>query len=284
MSAKEYILNQIKYRFGYEFVPCTKPVDCTNKTIGPLKAYIFNHRKPVLVKIKPKDGINSRGIDFSIKSNVLTRALSAAFNGKKTNSQISQTIESGIIKYYSHCHYKSAADLLRLSDNPVFSKLPAHGFVMPWENKDPEGAYIHRLNLLERESNVYKKSLNLDLNDSFREIQHKRIPTEIIRYSKLYRSIKENGYIRDDYRDGDITAAIMVGENINYYILSGIHRMHMLSSLGYKEIPVRIVDVIYRRGAYLWPQVLKETYTHDDAVNVFDNMNKSTQNSRKVVL
>lgn len=275
MKIKKNILHLIKHRYGYDIVPCIKPADYRTQKIEPLKAFIYNHKKPILVNVKPCECTNFMGVNFSIKDNIISQLLKKTFINDMSGTSIEKTLERGLQSYNSYFrHYKTASDILQLSENSNFSNLPVLGFVLPWENKNPEEALAKRLTILEKESNNVNENLNIEPDDSYRDILDKRIPANIIRYKRLYKSISKNGYVRSNFPDGDINVAIMVGENkASYHILSGNHRIAMLSALGYETITVRIVDVIYREEAYYWPQVLREKYKYDEAVNYFDKMN-----------
>lgn len=57
-----------------------------------------------------------------------------------------------------------------------------------------------------------------------------------------------------------------------YILAPGQHRSAALSALKYKKIPVRLKQIVRYEDAQVWPNVLNNTYTEDQAKYIFNQI------------
>ena len=103
-------------------------------------------------------------------------------------------------------------------------------------------------------------------------ISKEKIEEKVLKIYKITKSIKKKGFVPDKFPDrktGNITGYFLQNNNSrSFYVVSGNHRVAILSALGFKKIPV-----IFERDEFLKPRdksamgrpSLLETYNSSNA-------------------
>jgi len=98
---------------------------------------------------------------------------------------------------------------------------------------------------------------------------------ELKRIAELIASVQRNGYQRSLAPDGDIIAyALQREDEFRYVVVSGLHRIAVLSALGYDQITLRLRRnmVINREDVGSWPLVTEGAYSTSSALAYFDHL------------
>src|SRR5699024_3176572 len=205
------------------------------------------------------------------------------FSFEKTGSNpfintLTDYIENGSISYsgsrledfYNTFAPKNVADLFDLEGklHANLVKLSAAYFVPPWENADMESKRKFREKYVKYENRQRGKALSLEhgrgcfgpVSEEFGQLKIKTLVA-------LTKSIANKGYLRGNGPGEDIEATVLVkNRDFKYLINDGNHRIAVLSALGYKTAPLRVLAqsipaFIYRDEVYYWPNVKNDLYT-----------------------
>jgi len=165
---------------------------------------------------------------------------------------------------------------LKECEKSDLSKLPAWNKLFPWEI----GSVIkkHRAYPGFVEENRKKRGgLVVGLNshnlaEFLSSDQYFR--SQARQFFTLATSIKENGLMRSNAADGDITATVLFSGDRYCWCIDGDgnHRAKIAASMNYISAPVRIVRTVNRDYVSVWPQVISGLFTEDNALAVFDKM------------
>jgi hypothetical protein len=135
-----------------------------------------------------------------------------------------------------------------------------------------------------RRGRSLKKKLVEGLFSSFVEVprQHRQnlfgpkseeaVGLEALRLAMVTDSILEKGYALELRRGNEIEVSLLILGRTDYrwVALSGVHRVAILTALGWDAIPVKITNIVDRSSAGTWPKVISGEYTLDGAESVFD--------------
>ena len=165
-------------------------------------------RRPIAIANNPIKLAAVNYIERSLKSNNFVDSTSS--------------IEKILTDYYDSLSYKTLNDLF----GTEIKKLDAyqyHNIFLPWYHTSPvlkfkDFAFIKNIS----KDDISKKSLKI---------------------LKLIQSIKKEGYVPEEYKDrkkGHITGYHLEDANANkkFYVVSGNHRISILSALDYKQVSV----------------------------------------------
>lgn len=200
----------------------------------------------------------------------------AARLSRSKEGQISEEKMAEVLKLYYHSVIpKNAAELMGLSADSLLSEHPAWSIVMPWDTETIDE--WKPLVAAAEKFNNYQNGLNLSIEEGWTWIgptsENKRA-IEVRRLSSLLASVLDKGYLRNDKRDGDISAVLLVNEE-NEWVWQSInaqHRAAVVAAIGLEAVPIRVSRVIRREEAAFWPNVMSGLYTKDEAVQVFDTI------------
>ena len=143
-------------------------------------------------------------------------------------------------------------------------------FVLPWDVGTPLEFYNSW-----RKNTLYEnKEHGIDSDDFLGALNcsKEKIELEINRLHKLILSIQEKGFISTP--DNYFGAIIMVDSFNNYvwYVRGGQHRSSILAAMGWKHLPVKVSQIVYRDEVAFWPAVTAGYYSQDAALKVFDRI------------
>lgn len=201
----------------------------------------------------------------------------AAQKGILNTSSLKENIFNSLNDFYKKFQPKSIADWFQLNtDSDQLLKNEAWASVLPWRARTLKN-YKEVI-----EAGTYKDNLSNKLDMNIYEsgwaycgpVDKKKCDIETTRIFNLINSIRNNGYLRHNDKDGDIIATVLVNEKGEWVwlITNGYHRAAVIAALGNKTVPIRINLVIRRDEADFWPQVITGTYTKEEALKIFDNI------------
>lgn len=180
--------------------------------------------------------------------------------------------------YYRHCRPSTAAEVLGISpsDAPGFSQISPLSYLMPWYGGQPLEILARReIRMVEEAAEFGFDLANSDGLTHFGPVSPEKGALEIRRLGKLYRSMKEQGFIRSDAERGDVSGALLTDSTGAWcvYVGYGQHRIAVAAALGLKFIPIRIGSpAVKREEVMYWHQVLEKRITPDGALAVFDRV------------
>lgn len=184
-----------------------------------------------------------------------------------------ESIYTALSIFYKLILPKNAAELVLVSAESRLNNFPVWAIVMPWDNTDIEEWKKNVENSVIFENLVAKSMINIQKGWAWVGPVHKdKLRIEAQRLFRVLQSIQMHGYNRNDGPDGDIVANILVNER-NEWVwqsITGQHRVSVLSGLGYKTIPIRVMKIIRQEDVDFWPNVLNGLYTRTEALYVFN--------------
>lgn len=151
--------------------------------------------------------------------------------------------------------------------------------VFPWENCGMAARKEFREVQVKRETN--RRGNKLSFQDGYGFVgptNKERGELEVSTLVELTKSIQKNNYNRGNGHNEDIKASVLInGNDYQYFIKDGNHRITVLSALGHETAPVRVLPTsipafIYRGEAKFWPNVRNGIYTESQALKIFDTI------------
>ena len=259
--------------FGYSIKRVdSKPLlDLRYKHNDP-RLFLYYGKKPLFINVRIELG-RIRFFPLSKKTNPFVYAVSETFNEKDTFN----VLKSCLQQYYSLVQPENAYDWFGLEkkDTPLLSGVPAWFAPEPWEVSTVD----QKRRSMERVSKSESKKCGKKLSAShgskvFGPVTSEKLHTETVRFHKTMLSIESSGFCRHDGADGDIEALVFVREDgqWRWQVSRGLHRLVVLTALCWRQIPLRVKNVVYRQDADTWPNVLSGLYTKDGALKLFDRI------------
>lgn len=92
------------------------------------------------------------------------------------------------------------------------------------------------------------------------------------RLIQLINSIRKYGYDRVLAREDVTVTVIKRDDEYRFCIGHGQHRVAVLAALGYTEIPVSLLDVIYLGEVEYWPRVYRGIWSKSQAITYTNHL------------
>lgn len=180
--------------------------------------------------------------------------------------------------FYHAFQPATAADVLGVpaKEAPTFARHPPLGYILPWEPGTPEDRLAGRTAWFVGEA--ARENVRLTIQDganAFGPVSSEKLDLEFLRIQKVYESIRDRGYVRDDSEDGDVYGWLLTQNDGTWCVVldRGLHRAAAAMALGYDSLPVRFKHAPVRReGLHYWPQVRAGHITPDGARATFDRV------------
>jgi len=275
------LIRKAAKKFGFDIRPLKQfePLDLREVTADPMSILYYSRFEPVVINIPMNKGNTSRFFKTESRSYdpyifAVTRAIQEAGDQSDKFEEICMHY---LNKSREMIQPANAAEKMGLThfSNSKLTGYPDWSFVFPWSNETIE----HKLRVFPQKVKLNRKLNGLDIHsDDPEEIMRMDktapVPSAYLQYSNLYKSIKENGYNRDNGPSGDITANIFSRGDDWIWVTGGDgnHRTIIVAALDFKEIPVRVTGIIRREDAGSWPNVIRGLYTEEEALHVFDRI------------
>ena len=261
--------------FNIEKISNKKLVDARESSNDPRAAYYENYFQiPVLITAKLSDG---RGLDiFSLSKDSIHPFISSIRQLKNVDKD---GIKKVLTNYYQEVTPTNPLDWLGVSDYSYDSPLkafPAWNTLLPWENISIDIKSAERTICALQDNKEHGKKLDISFGwRNFGPVSDDILELETNRVWSLYKSIKNNGFIRGDHQSGDIGAVVLMKADGSWRWLvesGGQHRAAILGALGYQSTPIRIWKIVREEDVMIWPAVIKGYYSVGQAIQIFNNI------------
>ncbi len=278
MKALGRQLNALLARTGFRLQSLSDTpsiVDVRARGNDPRSIFYHSRYTPVLIDAPLSSG---RGLlSFPLAPggcHPFVYAVSCALQTSKPEQSLRQSLG----RYYAEVRPRSAAEYLGLAEtcSPRLAQIPPWAFVFPWVTQPPEERLARKT---ARKAILPPQHRSADVPAAFGwkdcgPATPELLENEVRRLSRLMDSVDRNGPTRHNGAGGDILAVAMVNPDgaWRWRVGAGHHRAAVISAFGYRSVPVRIVAVVSRCDASLWPGVQAGLYSEAAALTVFDNV------------
>lgn len=184
-------------------------------------------------------------------------------------------LSGAMAEFYEQYQPENALALLGISDisSSNLQSFPAYASVLPWDHATPEQEARAKIKSV-REENV-GAGADIGIEDGWAwsgPVSAQKLSVEATRLLGVFRSIQKNGYQRSNGADGDISASLLIGNDMRIVWQSrvGQHRAMSLAALNYEEIPVRVTRIVKRDNVETWANVVNGVFSKAQALAVFD--------------
>ncbi|MCD6007021.1 hypothetical protein [Halomonas sp. IOP_31] len=258
------------------------PLDLRGLLDSPFEALSRANYQPVLVDI-PLDrcrGLDLMAFSCSNDSNhpFITTLCDYLSGDARSYS------ESKLRGYYARFNPRSSAQYMGLVGecDDMFADSPLYALA-PWLGVLSKSQRNHIIKFMRSDGKEHGAT-KFNKNDCifFGPISRSRGELEFNRLIKLVKPMAEQGYIRNDNRDGDITGSLLIRDQ-EYSILvgRGQHRICSLAANGNTRAPIRILpdkyNVIDRKESKSWPGVQHGMFSVNQAEELFDRVFEGRQ-------
>ena len=253
-------LNNLFKKFGYSVKSILPPIDVRFTNNDPRQILYYSPRT-ILINAPTKWG-RIRFFQLSAEFNPFVYAVCSSLNSKEKFS----TIKSILKKYYKCVQPDNIYEWYGLNneDAPKLSGVPIWAIPEPWKPVTIEKKTRSMQSVALNENKKNGKTLSIFHGDKcFGPVSEEKLCLEAERLKIVMSSIHRKGFQRYDGPDGDIEAQIFMLEDgqWRWMVTRGLHRAAVLAALDWQCIPVRVLSIIYRRDADIWPNVLSGLYT-----------------------
>lgn len=243
------------------------PVDWTGIQINPIEAAIRTKRSPVLLEVPLAKCRGLRAMAFPCDAQSNHPFIVALLANDMTLLQ----------QYFNLVQPATIGELFDIkSENPII-QMPALSYVYPWDGMPSVSIRKYRKVFVSNETKRHGGSRKFEGWHHFGPVSTGKVRLEFQRLTKIYESIKNNGYQRSDEPDGDIAGVLLLKDNdFRVVIQKGHHRIAALAALGYSDVPVRIglsqIKFINVASVEEWPGVRSSIFTPREASQIFNRI------------
>lgn len=268
-------LSKIIRYFGYSLSPIANntdtPIDLRAFSNHPSSLLYHSYPRPILVDLDLNLGRGLQIFPLSKEHHPFVHALKTALNTDDRKSIIYRELQ----RYYDAVQPTSAADWLNLSKSGSAALFQAQPWAlsMPWDQRTPEEWRIAREQFALQENQQLGHSISIENGWHFWGPVHPmKLQVETERLFNLLASIEAKGLARHDHHDGDIRAVVLrKGDGSwRWKVAGGEHRAAVMAALGSPSVPVRVLQIIDREDARIWPGVISGTFSYEGALAAFD--------------
>lgn len=235
----------------------------------------------VLVDLDPRYGLSSPAFRlFGGGRHPFVSALAKVHAGEfATSGEPSQLLQVELENFYSRFKPESAAEILYPGfdfRNVALKDAPAYAYVLPWQSASllEQKSAIERYVVEENRTCASK----IGVNEGWAwcgPVSSEKLKVEVARLLTVFNSIREKGYLRNDGKDGDISALVYYHSDSSPLVWQctvGQHRCFSLSALELKAIPCRVSNIIRREDYTNWPNVRSGLFSEYEALALFDRI------------
>ncbi|MDI6401682.1 hypothetical protein QLX67_06735 [Balneolaceae bacterium ANBcel3] len=270
MGIKSYIPSKVKKIAKILLNQENKPLDLRKITDNPIEAIYLAKNKPFIINAEIIRCRSSfyQGLAFD-ENHPAVKTVKLVSN----NSEGRKKSNLPLLDYYNNWQPKNAAQVLgfkRCGSN--LEKLRPEEFVYPWDHIKPKEAGNIRKKKIDR---YYKMGVVKDTE--FGPMDKQKIEMELLRYTKLYKSISNKGYLVDKDHIESFLLTNSMGEYV-FFIRGGQHRMSILSAMGYKYVSVIVSQIIRKDDVCYLPHVKNGLFSYNEAKYIFDRINDGKEN------
>lgn len=267
--------------FGYGLVPVSlsKPISLLSFDGNPRSLRYMKKNRDYVITGWMKDGrslfvLPLQGEDLHPFVEAAKEAIDVALVGGDER----EAIRRRLMDFYSCYQPGSAAEVLGASaeEMPMLGEQPPWVVIKPWEDM----TVIERMQKMtqhEKEDNgqIVGSGISIEHGCNFcGPVSNEKLNIEVERIYRLVRSMRKNGFKRDDSYDGDIRADVLIDSSgeWRWLVKSGQHRAAVLSAMGFASVPIRVHAIVCRDEVDCWPQVLAGNCSREVGLKIFDNI------------
>jgi hypothetical protein len=275
------VVKKLLANLGYNIttISSTKPTALLSFDGNPRALRYLKKSGEFLITGKVEDGRSLFVFPLDDKNrHPFVRAVQAALDVSLIGGDEKEAIRRRLMGFYSLYRPASAAEVLGAAaeEIPMLGDQPPWVVIKPWEDMSVQER-IEKIIRTEREDNSQVSTAPMSVEHGCNfcgPVSGEKLSVEAERLYKIMKSVIKNGFMRHDFKDGDIRADILVqtSGNWKWLVKSGQHRVAVLSALGYREFPIRVESIVCRDEVDFWPQVLAGNYSREMALRVFDNI------------
>ncbi|MBJ6137697.1 hypothetical protein [Marinobacter litoralis] len=250
------------------------PIDVRSSGNHPALLLYQSTTQPVLVDVPISKGRGLRTLPLDITS---THPFVLASKAGLSAQNSEQSIHHALKHYYTYVQPKTAAEWLGLAEHHhsrLHNEVPC-GISMPWDTRTPTEWREARELFAQSESKAAGRNLSIENGWHFwGPVDEQKLLVEARRIHRLMASLEANGHHRHNGHDGDIRGIMLRVSNDEWcwQVAGGEHRAAALSALGFKTVPVRIIQVVDRKDVDIWPGVISGVFSREAALSVFDRI------------
>lgn len=180
-------------------------------------------------------------------------------------------------EFYNSYQPKDALDILGVAceASSSLSSFDPYALTLPWDSAGPEKESAAKTSSIRHENREAGFDLSSEHGWAWSgPVSESKLNVEVSRLLRVYESIVDQGYQRNNEKDGDIRVNVLLpcnGESAIWQARVGQHRAIVLAGLGYSSIPSRVTNVIMRSQVDSWFNVVNGVYTKSFALDVFDS-------------
>jgi hypothetical protein len=224
--------------------------------------------KTVLLDLPLSNGIGLHHFPLHMDGpHPFVRAVRLASVAPARNSEHEQNIISAALnEYYERVKPGSAAEWLGVNEKTL-QDLPPLAAVFPWQTKGPSQWQQARSKGIQNENRLAGNEIGIAEGwHACGPVSAAKLEVEAQRLQRLLQSIRTEGLLRNDGRDGDMEAVLLKGDKVSRWWLNyGHHRAAVCAALRFENVPVRIVGIINPADAEQWTQVQSGIFSTDVA-------------------
>jgi len=194
-------------------------------------------------------------------------------------------VNNPLADYYKRVAPKSAAEVVGLTSSHALGSHHSLGAVMPWFGVGPDKMFEY----MKRGMLAYYDQQDMpdwtidDGHTQYGPVSQRKLELEIKRLHELLESIQlSKGFDRSNHYPllGNVLANDITRDWV-CDIKDGLHRVAVLTVLGDRSVPVRIIQTIdksriSRSKSAEWPLVEAGWFTEKDALKIFDSYMEGT--------
>jgi hypothetical protein len=274
---KKIIINSLD-RLGYRLVSHEhfSPVDLRKLGNNPKGlGYYSLVMNSILIDVELSRG---RGLDVYSLSDNSIHPFIVAIRSALDSDDHKKAIRESLSNYYRLVQPKSAAEWLGFEFGEVtaLDQEPPWSVLFPWENRSVDLSRKMRKDCASQDNREH--GIKADINDGWRDfgpVSDKVLDIEVSRLYSLMLSIKNFGVLRHNKFGGDIGAKVLINnENEFCWLINhgGQHRAAAISAMGYKNVAIRVWQLVERKDVAFWPNVQSGVFSEQSALKVFDRI------------
>lgn len=250
------------------------PVDIRDQCSDPRYFDYYGGSRPVLIDVSLDRGLGLGWFELGPESrHPWVRAVRAGRDADRPRAAIREVLE----RYYRVVQPDSAADWLGFEPGevPALDDEPPWARVWPWEGRDIRTRRNKARAVAAAEAQQWGWQLSIEDGwNSYGPVSAGLVGMEAERLVTLMRSLREDGYRRSDRAGGDIAVAVLWNdeEHWRFRVCGGAHRVAVAAALGYRRLPVRVIQLVRRSEAEIWPNVNAGLFERGRAVELFDRL------------
>lgn len=267
---------------GMELIPASRAIyDARSVTGDPIEAAARAGLHPFLIEVPLHHCRIMPGAAFPCtvgSGNPFIDTLQAHAAGDLTGYA-----GSPLAAFHHHWQPQNAREVLGLEGYALSTELDAagpFGIPTPWMALSPTQTHERWMHMIAKDNREHGIAGGPDngwkgwgpVNDAIGT-------AEVARLVKIFGSIRDRGYMRNNAPDGDIKGVVLSrGDDFRVMITAGHHRAAALAALDVNNATIRIDNPIVRRSeVHSWPNVRNGHFDEAGALAVFDRMFEGRQ-------